>query len=204
MNALVGVLLLSSAAVVEPAGPRTPIAHEGSVTILAGVRTVPQGAFAAGVTDRAKVPFGFDAQFGYQWDDHLAVALDATYGRDRYDLAGFTRLTVDAVTVGFLLLGTTRLARTFSLYCGLGGVHNVTAFKSTGAQEAYSEGSTEAGLLCIGARWALGRRFGVQLEDRYTLAYADSGGQGVVNVGGNLAALGFWISIPPEQAFENH
>ncbi len=193
--------MIALAALLLATPTHAPAAREGSVALLGGLRLVPQGGFStsAGVVDRALAPGAFAGEFGYQWDETLAVAVDLSYGLDRYDFADQSRLRVGAFAVTFLGFGTLHPYRWLELFGGGGAAYNFTTFNGSGpGGPTYKEGTTEGAVLALGLKLALAGRFGVQLEDRYTFAFADSG-RGSMNVGGNFLGLGVWLALEPEK-----
>lgn len=201
MTARVALALCFSAGAVARADvpAHTPRTGEGTIAILGGLRYVPQ-ASTLGFTDRKLFPGGVAGQFGYQYDDAISVAIDISYLADRYDFADFSRLHVGTTDVSFLLMWTPRPWGRLAPYLGGGAAYSFSSFLTTGQPVAIHEGSTQGAVLAGGLRLALWGGFGLQLEDRFVFAQADSTTHGSLDVGGNLLSLGLWVAMDADES----
>ena len=196
--------LAVACALAGPARAGVPERGEGTVTVLAGWRAIPQHALMAQLQHDQQEPIhnafqaGFLVGLGFMPDDDLHVSIDLGYSTDRWALKDGDA----AVKVIIILLsGDTSVLKgpRWSLYLGGGLGYSLNTFSRYG-RDAESNGS--AGFLKAGFRWQLAGPVALVIEDRYTLSSADYPElKSIINVGGNLLSVGlhFHFFSPPEK-----
>ena len=195
---------LAALALAAPVRAGVPEKGEGTVSVLAGWRGIPQHDLMAQLTRDGQAPLhaafqpGFLVELGYMPDDDLHVTIDLGYAIDRWTLKdGDAAVKV----VNILLSGDTPVIKgpRWSLYFGGGLGYSLNTFSRYG-KDTESNGS--AGFLKVGFRWQLSGPVALVIEDRYTLSSADYPElKSVVNVGGNLLSIGlhFHFFSAPEK-----
>ena len=198
------VCALALAALATSARAGVPEKGEGTITVLAGWRGIPQHALMAQLTRDGQEPVhdafqpGFLVELGYMPDDDLHVTIDLGYATDRWTLKdGDAAVKV----INVLLSGDTPVLKgqRWSLYLGGGLGYSLNTFSRYG-RDTESNGS--AGFLKAGFRFNLTGAIALVVEDRFTLSTADYPElKSVVNVGGNLLSVGlhFHFFSPPDK-----
>jgi hypothetical protein len=192
------LLLLLSAA---PALAAVPEAGEGTISVLAGVRTIfPSNSdylVEQGASHRQLQP-GFLASFGYQYDAELHFKIDIGYMMDSYRIPGGD---LSVRTIPILLGLDTALWRGngFTLYGGGGIGYSLNTGSRGGVN---NEANSTAGYLALGIRVQLGGPVALVVEDRWTLASAQVDAPNstqTLNVGGNFLSVGLMLHfLEPE------
>ena len=193
-----------AAALSTPARAGVPEKGEGTITVLAGWRAVPQHALMAQLARDGQEPrhdafqTGFLVGLGFMPDDDLHVLIDLGYTSDKFLLKdGDASVKI----FNILLSGDTPVIKgqRWTLYLGGGLGYSLNTFSRFG-RDAESNGS--AGFVKAGFRWQLSGPVALVIEDRYTVSSADYPElKSVVNVGGNLLSVGlhFHFFSPPEK-----
>jgi hypothetical protein len=185
---LVLALLLFAA----PAFAAVPEPGEGTVTLLAGVRSIlpsnsaylqDQGA------SHQQIQFGGVGSFGYQYDEQLHFRIDVGYMIDHYRIPGGD---LDVRTVPILIGLDTALMRAprYTLYGGGGIGYSLNTGTRNGRT---NEANSTAGYIALGLRIQLGGPLALVIEDRYTLASAQvdaANSTKSLTVGGNFFSVG--------------
>jgi hypothetical protein len=193
---------LTAAAVALPARAGVPDKNDGTVTILAGWRGVPQHGLMSELSREGLDPEhgsfqpGFLLELGFMPDDDLHISIDLGYGLDSWHMGGGD---ASVKIVNILLAGDTVLAKgkRWTIYLGAGLGYSLNTFTRNGAD---TESNGSAGFIKCGFRYQLFGSIALVLEDRYTLAWADYPAlNSSVNVGGNLLAVGLMFHFNSPQ-----
>lgn len=211
LAALALSLLLPAAAHASAANaPLLPGPETGLITVLGGVRYVPQGplqssALKAGwkSVDRWAVTPAVAVPFSYRVDADWTALVEFDWSTDQYRFRNDTP-PENASADGRFSLHTAAVLiggqRTFHLgwrriepYLGFGLGYYLSAVKlegSLGALPKQFEAHTGGGYLAAGLRIGLGGGWLAVVEERYAFATAGLADFGAVTVGGNTVSLG--------------
>ena len=211
---LTAALLCASFARASEPPPGVPGAGEGTATLLAGARYIPQGGFisdqrGAGYNAfKTLVQPGFMLALGYAPENDFQVTIDLGYGLDKIFM---TQGDLSMRSFTILLGGDASFFRRpwITLYGGGGIGYSLNTLTQPGNTPV--EANSTAGYVCLGARFPLTQNFALVLEERYTLAYASlpqsgsglnyAGSSSSINVGGNMVSIGLMFHYTdPEDA----
>jgi hypothetical protein len=173
-----------------------PEVGEGTATLLAGWRGIPQHPLMAQLKQDGLSPEhdlaqpGFILSLGYRSDAEMHVSIDLGYAIDRWRLSSGS---ASAQTVNVLLSGDAPIwqRRDFTLYFGGGFGYAINTFSLNGAA---TESNGSALFAKVGLRVRIAGSLALVLEDRYTYSNSDYPAlHSSVNVGGNLLAVGLQL-----------
>ncbi len=210
-------LALCASARASEQAPGVPGAGEGTATLLAGARIVPQGGFIDDQKSAGYRPWktfvepGFLLALGYAPDLDFQATIDLGYGLNTIHMSPGD-LSIRSFTI---LLGADAsfVRRSWgTLYAGGGIGYSLNTLGQNGNTV---EANSTAGYICLGARFPLLRTLALVIEERYTLAYASlpspgtslnfAGSSSSINVGGNLLSIGLQFHYTdPEDAKRPH
>lgn len=182
----------------------------GVVSLLAGIRYVPQGpllssALKAGwkSTDRAVVTPAVAVPFAYRADGAWSVVIEFDWAQDSYrfvnESAGGTASSNSrmALQTFAVLIGGQRAFdfgwERVEPYVGFGLGYYLSAVKmegSMGELPKQFEAHTGGGYLAAGLRIGLAGGWSAVVEERYAFAVPGLADFGSVNVGGNTVSVG--------------
>jgi hypothetical protein len=201
------LLLLPVAGAVRAEG--VPEKGEGTVTLLGGVRLIPQHGFLStvrqdgrSISQRQFQPQG-SLFLGFMPDDDLHVTIGLGYGIDKYPISPGGDLSVTSFTI--LLGADTPLfkGKGWQIFGGGGLGYSLNTLSRNGTN---TESNSTAGYLALGFRRQLAGLVALVIEDRYTVASASYPPlNSSVNVGGNLVSVGLLFHfLSPEDKGHPH
>lgn len=209
MKTIVGLVVLLSAAQAHASTspePLLPPPETGLVSLLAGVRYVPQGALIGAaskagwtLSERLPVSPAIAVPFSYRLDSDWSVGIEFGWSPDSYvfrEASSGALGSFSAQTFGLLVAGQWHLNMGWERvepYLGGGIGYYLTSVATTGgmgelprAFEAHAGGA----YLAAGARVGIGLGWALLIEERYAFATAGLADFGAVTVGGNTVSLG--------------
>ena len=186
--------------------PLLPPAETGLVTVLGGVRFVPQAPLESSaakqgwaVVGRAPVTPAVLVPLSYRVDREWSALIELGWANDGYRLRpaeGTATSELAVQTVGLLAGGQ----RAFDLgwrrvepYLGFGVGYYLSTVRLTGSLgelPKHVEAHAAGGFLSAGLRIGLGGGWSAVVEERYAFAVTGLGDFGALTVGGNTVALG--------------
>ena len=193
---------LAGLALAAPAVAAVPEKDEGTVTLLAGWRMVPQHGLISELNREGLSPThdafqpGFTLSLGFMPDEGFHASIDLGYATDQWKNTGG-----DATVkiIGLQLAGDTTLLKgqRWSVYLGAGIGYSLNTFTRNGRD---TESNGTAGFAKAGLRWQLAGSAALVIEDRYTLAFAQYPElNSIINVGGNTLSVGVMFHFASPQ-----